>query len=691
MKWFPLIVALVVGGALGFFLSPRTEVEARDSTESGESTELAERTASQAEKGMAVSVLASDVEASAPSSEELVPNSGISEAWLAELNSKTQFEQIGALHGRLAGMTAEDFPKLLDSLEDSNQATQWIMGSLLATKWAESDPQGMLRYVESMPQQKRWGMQNLLFGAWAKSDLDAAYTAAQALTDTQMSNVALQAVVRTVTAEDLPRALEMVQRMDDRRQRSTSMQAIIQTLAAKDPQAALSLANEQTESGQLQHAQYVYSQIFSQWASRDGDGARQAALAMDDGPMKVQALSGAMQEWLSREPLEALEWLDSLSVDHSVYNSRKEVLRRLLNQDLETAKTFIESETDPVQRRDILSNLHFQNYAWNKSYEAIESLFDWVGTVATGSTYDQKVGDVVRSMADADPDRAIEFAQQMRPGSARMHALSSIANTLANRDPAAALAFAQSLEYEDERERALSHMSWQLSRNGGAAARALVLESEDPVLQRRVASQMVGEWTKYDREGALAWVEALSDEQARNNSVGQVLSHWIQSEPLEAMNYMVNDLPQDRLNLNLSNAFSQWARQDPEAAIAGLAQLPDSEQVKPEDIYNDVAQAYVRHDPMAASEWIASLDEGPARDASVKTLVSNISKTDPEAGFIWSETITDEDARTNSLRQTVQTWVKDDPDAAYAAVSDSKMAAAEKAPLLEIIERAQAE
>jgi tRNA(Ile)-lysidine synthase TilS/MesJ len=75
----------------------------------------------------------------------------------------------------------------------------------------------------------------------------------------------------------------------------------------------------------------------------------------------------------------------------------------------------------------------------------------------------------------------------------------------------------------------------------------------------------------------------------------------------------------------------------------------------------------------------------------VKTLVSNISKTDPEAGFIWSETITDEDARTNSLRQTVQTWVKDDPDAAYAAVSDSKMAAAEKAPLLEIIERAQAE
>ena len=51
--------------------------------------------------------------------------------------------------------------------------------------------------------------------------------------------------------------------------------------------------------------------------------------------------------------------------------------------------------------------------------------------------------------------------------------------------------------------------------------------------------------------------------------------------------------------------------------------------------------------------------------------------------------IADDDARKNSLRQTVQKWVKDDPDAAYDAVSDSKMPAAEKEPLLKLIEQAQ--
>jgi hypothetical protein len=187
----------------------------------------------------------------------------------------------------------------------------------------------------------------------------------------------------------------------------------------------------------------------------------------------------------------------------------------------------------------------------------------------------------------------------------------------------------------------------------------------------------------------LTWVESLSDDQARNNSVGQILNHWIQSDPVQTIDYMVNDLPENRLNSNLSSAYSQWARQDPEAAVAGLAQLPDSEKVKQADIYNRVAQAYVQHDPMAASEWISTLADGPARDASVKTLVSNISKTDPEAGFIWSETLTDADARKDSLRQTVQKWVKDDPDAAYDAVSDSKMAAADKEPLLKLIEQAQ--
>jgi hypothetical protein len=124
--------------------------------------------------------------------------------------------------------------------------------------------------------------------------------------------------------------------------------------------------------------------------------------------------------------------------------------------------------------------------------------------------------------------------------------------------------------------------------------------------------------------------------------------------------------------------------------VAWLDQLPEGAEEKQADIYNRVAQAYVQHDPMAASEWIATLDEGLERDATVKTLVRTISKTDPEAGFIWSATLTDEKARRNSLNQTVREWVKTDLDAAYDTVKDSKIDAAEKEPLFKLIEQQQA-
>ena len=680
MKWLPPVVALVVGLVGGFFIAPQREAPAGSSTSSESML---------TEEGLPVLQVEAASGAVSQPAEQVASSSGISAAWLKSLESKSQFDQIGALHARVRTLPSADFPALMNSFGGERKPSNWIAMSLLTIKWAESDPQGMLAYMEAQPEQQRWGMQHMLFGAWAKTDVAAAYQAAQGLENSQMRSSAVQAVIRTVAEQSSSRALEMVASIEDYRMRSSSIQSIIQTVAQKDPQAAIAIAEAKAASGELRNASHIYSQIFSQWEQRDPAGARQAALAMKDGAAKVQALSGALQQWASTDPMQALQWLDSLPVDGSVYNSRKQVFSRILNQDFDTAKAFIESESDPVERREILSNLHFNNHAWSKSYEEIESLFDWVGTVATGSTYDQKVSGVVRSMAESDPDRAMEFMLQMRPGNARMSALGSIASKMAERDPMAALAFAQGLEYEDERKRALSSMSWQLTRQGGEAARAMVGGDADPMLQRQVAGQMVAEWTKYDRPAALAWVESLADDQARNNSVGKILNHWIQSESGAAIDYMVNDLPEDRLNSNLNSAFSQWARQDPEAAVAGLAQLPESETLKQADIYNRVAQAYVQHDPMAASEWIATLDEGPERDATVKTLVSNISKTDPEAGFIWSATIADGNARKNSLKQTVQKWVKDDPDAAYDAVKDSKIDAAEKEPLFKLIEKAQ--
>ena len=66
--------------------------------------------------------------------------------------------------------------------------------------------------------------------------------------------------------------------------------------------------------------------------------------------------------------------------------------------------------------------------------------------------------------------------------------------------------------------------------------------------------------------------------------------------------------------------------------------------------------------------------------------MNNISKTDPEAGFIWAATVGDDSKRKNTLNRSVREWMKVDPEAAYQAVVDAKIEAAEKEPLLKMLE-----
>jgi hypothetical protein len=680
MKWLPPVVALLVGLIGGCLLSGSREPEGRVVVPSVDSEQVL--AVEQADGGSTHPL--EDAEG-----RSIVNNVGITAAWLASLQEQTPFDQIGALYARLQSASPADLSAIFESLGDSSQTMNRLARSMLATKWAESDPVGMLAYVESRPHRERWRLQKGLFGAWAKSDASAAYAAAQSVVDVRFRSLAIQAVVRAVAVEDATGALHMAELLEDPRSRNMSIQAVVQAVSAENPQRAIEIAEAQMAAGALRYAPHLFSDIFSQWASRDATAARQAALAMPDSPMKVKALSGALQQWVATDPMAALGWLEALPVDSSVYNSRKAVFRQVLNQDFDIAKAFIEAESDPVSRREILSHLYVNNLAWNRSYEEIESMLDWMGSVATGSLYDQNVSDVLGAMAESDSGRAVDFMLQMPPGNARMNALGTIARIMAGQDPVAALAFAQSLEYEDEQRRALSNIGNQLPRHGVANASELIASSEDPLVQQLLAGRMVGEWGKYDREAALAFVESLSDDQARYTAVGSILNHWIQSEPVEAMDYMQAALPQDRLSSNLSAAFSQWARQDPAQAVVWLDQLPAGARAQQANIYNRVAQAYVEHDPMAASEWIGALDAGPERDATVKVLVNHISKIDPEAGFIWAATVSDGNDRRNSLNQVVRGWAQADPASATDAVIDATIDASEKERLFKMIEQSQ--
>jgi len=182
-----------------------------------------------------------------------------------------------------------------------------------------------------------------------------------------------------------------------------------------------------------------------------------------------------------------------------------------------------------------------------------------------------------------------------------MNTIGNLAGELAGKNPQAAFDFLESLPYEDERRRALGSMGWQLARHHLDEAPGLIAASGDAKLQRRLAGRLTGEWSKFDREGALAWAETLDDEQARQNALRPVFQTWLQQDPQAAFAYMEATRETHSLHDSLSHAFGQWTCEDPAAATEALAMLPESVDGRRADIYNQVANYFVRHDPMAAS------------------------------------------------------------------------------------------
>ncbi|MGC6506115.1 MAG: hypothetical protein ACON39_06040 [Coraliomargaritaceae bacterium] len=649
MKLSNLLVVLFIGISLGYWVrqpdrqnKEEAMAEKRPDETAKASQKTTQNTATEGKKAKAPA-----------NSEEAL---AITKAWLESLEEVSAFDRIGRLHQRLKTVAPSEFKPLIESLVGMRgTALTWQAQSLIAARWAEVDPQGLRQYIDTQPMNQQWGLISGLYSTWAEKDADEALTAASEINSWNMRQMALTSIASAV--------------------------------AEKDPIRAVAIINEHFK-GSMQGG-WGIQQVYQQWARRDPEAARQAALTMEDGTMKSSALAGAMGEWMAAEPMAALAWLDSLPADSVIHRTREELFRNLMGKNLDAAKEYIENQSSPLHRREALEAMHFWDIVWSQDGEGIRETMDWLGTVAKGKLHDQKIQELIGSLAHVDADSAIEYMQSMSPGEARIGVIGSIAGKLAEQNPSKALEFIGSLEYEDERERALQNMGWHFARNSVETTSALISESNDPMVQQRLTRNIAEEWSSYDTAAALAWVESLQDKEAQSNGLEAVLANWVQEDPAHAMAYVENSIDKAEQANVYRSLFNQWIYQDAETAVQWLEKMPEVSEEQQIRLYGDVTRNYFRQDPMEASKWVENLKAGPERDQSVETLVQNVSDSDPEAAFIWAQTLRDDNKRERSLQQTLQKWIQKDPEAAENAIRAAEITDAEKTQLLETLEKKQ--
>ena len=153
---------------------------------------------------------------------------------------------------------------------------------------------------------------------------------------------------------------------------------------------------------------------------------------------------------------------------------------------------------------------------------------------ASGSVSDRKiaVSSIIRAWAGKDATAAQTWVMQMPPGQDRDRAMQSVVSSLAETDPQAALNMLQSLPATGASRQNYYwpiFSRWASTDPLTAAAHAAALppgSAHDNALQV-VAST----WANQDPEAAFNWSNTLPPGQGRNNALQSILSNWASKDP----------------------------------------------------------------------------------------------------------------------------------------------------------------
>lgn len=640
MKWFSCFLALVCGLLLGYFFFGRA----------GDNVSVEPIRSEDAVRSASADPRTLDHSTDRGDNEEPVE---FSEAWLEAYEEMTPVARYASLVEMMGTLSPDDYPRILNQLRDQSGDGIWNLKDVIQRQWAVLDPRGMLAYIETLESPERYGLRNTVFREWAKRDFESAWAAFMNLPEASDRNRMVGSVLSGAAMESPHRVLELLE-------------------AAELP---------------AQQTPWMYRSVFQAMAEDDSAQAQQMAAAMPPGEEKKFALLGSLKQLIEDDFPSALAWLDSLPMDSGVYRARAEMLQGLHSKDFDSIREIVDSQTDPKLQKELLKYIQLQNAAHGKPFDEVLDMLSWMESRMGPRELQNKMHGMIYALAESDLSRATEYVMNLPYGQSRMNALGSIASKLAQEDLEAVVTFADSLEYDDERKRVLESISYHVMRDGAESAAAFVLEHDDPILQQRIASQLVREWTAYDRESAMAWMAQLSDDDAFRNAQRELVKEWGKDDPAGTARYIETEIDEEKRARAYSDAITSIAYEDPLAAIAWLDHLPEGGVKTEKDIYQRITGAYVNVDPLAATEWVADMERGDLRDATVKALAQNVVRFEPDSAFIWANSVDDAKVRKDTQSRTIREWAERDPDAAYEAVKDARIDAEEKVPLFEEIEK----
>ena len=555
---------------------------------------------------------------------------------------------------------AKSNPERAFKLAQENKANQALYS--IVSQWAESDPVAALGKCDELPgDQKRWAMTSVI-SQWAQKDLAAVQTYIDGVEDTSDQQAMISGLINTLASTDQDKAFELLAQ-NESIATSDQMSGIIYNLGQQAPEKTLQWINN---SSLDEKKKDLTRNVLSAWFNSDEDEAIAYFEAIVDADIKAAAGEGILQQLSHRDPKRYLELYEKMGSEGENNWTYRSALRKLAVEDLDYAKTYLDSIEDPKLKKEalesVMSGLSKENpdaaiemanalddegereAALAEVYEDIASenpqkvaeVFLQRGMKSIG---DYDVGDFVYRYADKDIEGAKAFVDQIEDRTLWNGAVSRLLSSWSNKDPIEAAQFA----FTQEPTKGIESAMWSIGRELG---------EKDP--QKGV-------------DLALSQPQSsISDAMMKN-----VLNKWV-NEDLEGAIAAINRIPSDRVDLTVYGEVAEkYAETDPQQGINWISTLTDEAQIN-RSIYT-LVDKWVEKSPDDVANYVNSIPSGNQRDSAVRSMVYNFDDAEPEYALEWASTMTHVKRRNRLVRDTYKNWKKRDPQGAQVWLNSTNL------------------
>ena len=396
---------------------------------------------------------------------------------------------------------------------------------------------------------------------------------------------------------------------------------------------------------------------------RIGDMAKdnpQAAIARaemeKDLDRRGRLFDAIAKEWLKKDPEACFAWVMSLTTPNEKSSA------------LVTMALSLASSADPQAAIELINRVpkgEFKDdmivYAFRSLFQAdATSAMQLVDSLSGLGSISAVARAVVESLAANGKFADAEDLWDSLPhGNFKSDFATQLVLERSKMDPGAALDWIAAHSGQLDARDCLGHIADAFAKTDGAAGMTNADKITDPALKQQYLNALALAWGRKNPAEASQWLLKELDltGYSANAKVANLITEeslqWDHAATLAAIRTLAD--PATRAQA-LTAALAILSQFDPATAAGQLLPLVKPDSAEGLQALGRVTANWLERDPLAASDWIASLAKGPVKDASITVLIGNILAHDKDYDMAsrWAASLDSEPARAAAVEKIRQ-------------------------------------